>query len=61
VIVGQLPARTGTEDQFGMVLAKGSPITPCVSAAVDALRDDGTLDKLEKQWLTGTDGAPILT
>ena len=61
VIVGQLPTRTGTEDQFGMVLAKASPLTPCVSATVDMLRDVGTLEELKKQWLTGTDGAPVLT
>ena len=29
-IVGQLPAGSGTPDQFGMVLAKGSPLTTCV-------------------------------
>jgi polar amino acid transport system substrate-binding protein len=59
VIVGQLPTRPGIEDQFGMVLAKGSPLTPCIGAAVDELRDDGTIEELNKQWLTGTDGAPI--
>ena len=37
-IVGQLPAGTGTPEQFGAVLDKGSPLTPCVSEAVDALR-----------------------
>jgi len=61
VIVGQLPTRPGTEDQFGMVLAKASPLTRCLSAAVDMLRDDGTLEELKKQWLTGTDGAPVLS
>jgi polar amino acid transport system substrate-binding protein len=61
VIVGQLPAGSGTPEQFGMVLAKGSPLTACVSAAVDGLRADGTLDELEKQWLAGTDGAPVLS
>jgi polar amino acid transport system substrate-binding protein len=60
-IVGQLPAGSGTPDQFGMVLAKGSPLTACVSAAVDALQADGTLDELETQWLSGTDGAPVLS
>ena len=39
VIVGQLPAGAGTPDQFGMVLAKGSPLTACVSQAVDALQE----------------------
>ncbi len=60
-IVGQLPAGTGTPDQFGMVLAKGSPLTSCVSQAVDTLKSNGTLDQLEAKWLAGTDGAPVLS
>lgn len=58
VIVGQLPARGDTE-QFGAVLDKGSPLTACVTGAVDALRSDGTLDKLVDEWLS-TQGAPEL-
>ena len=61
VIVGQLPPGAGQADQFGMVLAKGSSLTSCVSQAVDALRTDGTLATLEKTWLSGTDGAPQLS
>jgi polar amino acid transport system substrate-binding protein len=61
VIVGQLPAGSGTVDQFGLVLAKGSGLTSCVSQAVDVLKTDGTLSKLESQWLSGTDGAPKLS
>ena len=60
-IVGQLPAGTGTPEQFGMVLAKGSPLTACVSKAVDTLKSDGTLAELETEWLAGTDGAPVLS
>jgi len=59
VIVGQLPPGNSPE-QFGMVLAKGSPLTPCVSKAVDALRQDGTLSALQQQWLTTAGGAPVL-
>lgn len=59
VIVGQLPAAGGKPEQFGAVLDLHSPLTPCVSQAVDALRADGTLDKLQKQWLTEA-GAPEL-
>src|SRR5919112_4586738 len=58
-LVGQLPV-TGKPEQFGMVLDKGSPLTACVSQAVDALRADGTLEKLQRQWLTDTAGAPEL-
>src|SRR5215213_4669505 len=58
-LVGQLPV-TGKPEQFGMVLDKGSSLTACVSQAVDALRADGTLQRLETQWLTDTAGAPEL-
>jgi polar amino acid transport system substrate-binding protein len=58
-IVGQLPV-TGTSEQFGLVLDKGSALTSCVTKAVDALRRDGTLAALQKQWLTSSAGAPEL-
>jgi polar amino acid transport system substrate-binding protein len=61
VIVGQLPQPSGAPEQFGLVLDKGSALTGCVSQAVDALRGDGTLKKLEQQWLTGVSGAPALS
>lgn len=59
IIVGQLP-QVGVPEQFGIVLDKGSPLTPCVTEAVDQLRQDGTLTELEKTWLAGADGAPEL-
>lgn len=59
VIVGQLPQTGATPEQFGMVLDKGSPLTSCVSKAVDALRADGTLTSLAGQYLTAA-GAPEL-
>jgi polar amino acid transport system substrate-binding protein len=59
VIVGQLP-QVGVPEQFGLVLDKNSPLTQCVSEAVDQLRQDGTLAVLEKTWLAGTNGAPEL-
>jgi polar amino acid transport system substrate-binding protein len=60
VIVGQLP-QVGVPEQFGIVLDKDSPLTECVSDAVDELRQDGTLAVLEKTWLAGSDGAPELS
>ena len=59
-IVGQLPSGTGEQEQFGLVLDKGSPLTTCVSQAVDALRADGTLDQLVDEWLSQAGGAPVL-
>ncbi|HEX2705864.1 MAG TPA: ABC transporter substrate-binding protein [Candidatus Lustribacter sp.] len=60
VIVGQLPASGATPERFGAVLSKGSPLTTCVTRAVDALRADGTLARLVAAWLSSA-GAPELT
>lgn len=60
VIVGQLPASTEGGDEFGLLLDKGSPLTECVTAAVDTLREDGTLDALEAEWLADVAAAPVL-
>jgi polar amino acid transport system substrate-binding protein len=61
VIVGQLEDSGEGGDQFGLLLAKDSPLTDCVSQAVDALREDGTLDELEQQWLSDVADAPVLS
>ncbi|MFD7908904.1 ABC transporter substrate-binding protein [Kitasatospora sp. NPDC059747] len=58
-VVGQFESASQGE-QFGLVLDKGSRLTGCVSQAVDALRADGTLAKLEKQWLSDAVSAPVL-
>ena len=58
-ILGQLEgAEAG--DSFGLVLDKGSPLTARVSAAVDALRANGTLAAIEAKWLAEYAGAPVL-
>ncbi|HEU4756638.1 MAG TPA: ABC transporter substrate-binding protein [Agromyces sp.] len=59
LIVGQLPGTEGA-DRLGLVLEKDSPLTADVTAAVDALREDGTLDELAEEWLGGDDTAPVL-
>ncbi|MET9760352.1 ABC transporter substrate-binding protein [Streptomyces sp. NPDC006372] len=59
-IVGQFENQGGTPEQFGLVLDKGSALTPCVTDAVDALREDGTLAKIEQQWLSDAVDAPVL-
>ena len=59
-IVGQLPLPDGDVEQFGAVLDKGSPLTDCVTQAVDALREDGALDQIASEWLE-QQGAPELS
>jgi polar amino acid transport system substrate-binding protein len=61
LMVGQLPRVTDDVEQFGIVLDKNSPLTGCVSWAVDTLRQDGTLAGLEQQWLAGAGRAPVLS
>lgn len=57
-VVGRLPAQ-GAKEHFGLVFQKGNPLVRCVNKAVNAMRADGTLKKLEVRWL-GQTGAPIL-
>jgi polar amino acid transport system substrate-binding protein len=59
VLVGQLPV-SGIADEWGFVLEKDSPLTDEVSAAVDALREDGTLQEITDEWLGADAGAPVL-
>jgi polar amino acid transport system substrate-binding protein len=61
VMIGQFPSGSDDVEQFGIVLDKGSPLTRCVSWVVDGLREDGTLARLEQQWLTDAGKAPVLT
>ncbi|QLD12492.1 ABC transporter substrate-binding protein [Microbacterium oleivorans] len=58
--VGELP-KAGIEDEWGLLLAKDSPLTGAVTEAVDELREDGTLADLETEWLSGlTEGVTLL-
>ena len=57
-IVGQFEAPGG--DEWGALLEKDSPLTPCVSQAITALRDSGELDRITQRWMGGAAGAPEL-
>jgi polar amino acid transport system substrate-binding protein len=59
LIIGQLPESAGG-DQFGLVLAKDSPLTVRVSNAVDELRRSGVLDDIAAEWLADAADAPVL-
>jgi polar amino acid transport system substrate-binding protein len=60
VIVGQFQPETGEQEEFGMLFEKGSELVPCVNEALAALREDGTLDQIEQEWLSETVGVPEL-
>lgn len=58
-IVGELPAG-GVADEWGVVLAKDSALTDQVSAAIDELRADGTLEEITDEWLGAGLGVTLL-
>ncbi|HEY8239144.1 MAG TPA: ABC transporter substrate-binding protein [Candidatus Limnocylindrales bacterium] len=59
-IVGSLPSVPGVEvEHFSILLDKGSALTPCVNAALAAMKEDGTLDGIVEAWIT-SQGAPEL-
>jgi polar amino acid transport system substrate-binding protein len=57
-IVGQFEAPGG--DEWGALLEKDSPLTPCVSAAIEEVHDSGELAEIEQKWMSEAAGAPKL-
>ena len=44
-----------------MLFAEGSPLVPCVNDALSSLRDNGTIDALEDEWLNQGGSVPTLS
>ena len=57
-ITGQFDAPGG--DDWGLVLAKDSELTPCVNKALEALKSSGELEQISDKWLGGQACAPEL-
>jgi polar amino acid transport system substrate-binding protein len=57
-IVGQVAAET--QEYFGLVFEEGNPLRDCVNEALAAMREDGTLDAIEQEWLADKADAPVL-
>ncbi|HEY3763999.1 MAG TPA: ABC transporter substrate-binding protein [Gaiellales bacterium] len=58
-ILGQFSA-SSSGGHYGLVLAKGSPLLPCVDKAIAALKLKGTLAQIQTTWLSDKAHAPIL-
>jgi polar amino acid transport system substrate-binding protein len=58
-VLGQFPTQPGGE-HFGMVFAKGNPLVGCVDKALATLKRNGTLQRIQQQWLAKATGAPVL-
>ncbi|HEY0952580.1 ABC transporter substrate-binding protein [Nocardioides sp.] len=59
-IVGQFQPSTGQQEEFGMLFEKGNPLVTCVNEALATLKQDGTLDQIEQQWLSDVVNVPEL-
>jgi polar amino acid transport system substrate-binding protein len=57
-IVGQFGKAEGEE--WGALLAKESPLTSCVSGAIEALKKSGELEKITQRWMSQAAEAPEL-
>ena len=58
-VVGQFPT-VGTPEHFGMVFSKGNSLVSCVNKALAKLESDGTLPKIQREWLSNKASAPVL-
>jgi polar amino acid transport system substrate-binding protein len=57
-VAGQFPAPGG--DRWGALFDKGSPLTACVSRAIEDLKASGELASIEQRWMSQAAGAPEL-
>ena len=60
VVVGQFQTE-GAQEYFAMAFETGSPLVECVNLALQEMRDDGTLDAIEQEWLADKTNAPVLS
>ena len=60
IIIGQIENSDSNDAGAGLLLAKDSALTACVTGAVDAIRASGELKAIEDKWLTVGAGAPVL-
>lgn len=58
-VVGQFPS-TGGQEHFGMLFEEGNPLRDCVNDALATLKDDGTLEEIQQQWLSEKTSAPVI-
>ncbi len=61
VVLGQFPTENiAGLDQFGLVFEKGNPLVACVDKALASMKADGTLAKIEAEWLSSATGVPVI-
>jgi polar amino acid transport system substrate-binding protein len=58
-VFGQIEG-SGT-DEFGLLLAKDSPMTECLNLALAALKSSGELEQITTKWMSEYTEAPIIS
>jgi polar amino acid transport system substrate-binding protein len=59
-VVGQFPSADGEQEHFGMLFEEGNALRDCVNDALATLKEDGTLEGIQQQWLSEKTSAPVL-
>jgi polar amino acid transport system substrate-binding protein len=60
-IIGVLPRVGDDPEELGMLFEEGSGFVSCVNTALSALRDAGTIDALEEEWLNQGGNIPSIS
>src|SRR5215203_3319519 len=55
-VIGKYPRN----EQFGILLEKGNPLVGCVNEALTSMKEDGTLEELQKKHLQQYLGVPTI-
>jgi len=61
IIAGQFEADAAAPDEYGLLFADGNSLVSCVDVVLGQMRDDGTLQSLEDEWLTQDGAVPIIS
>jgi len=60
-IAGQFQVTSGDTEQFGLLFEKDNPYVGCVDQALTALKEDGTLARIEQRWMSNVVDVPALS
>jgi len=58
-VVGQFES-SGGQEHFGMLFEEGNALRDCVNGALASLKDDGSLARIQQEWLAQKTSAPVL-
>jgi polar amino acid transport system substrate-binding protein len=50
-----------TNESYGAAMEEGSPLKRCVDQAINAMKADGSLERIQEKWLPGSTGLPVFS